>query len=141
MKAKILEIWNINEWNGKFGLTYFIKLRLDNWERITLWKQKKDAFKVGDEVNYEVVEAGKKWKEIKDNFKKSYWDNGKSATIGMAIKLWFELVYKDKGLEEAKKLAKEILLFAQELAWESNVESPKDTETTNQPKHDDELPF
>jgi hypothetical protein len=41
----------------------------------------------------------------------------------MAIKVAFDLVYKDKWLDEAKKLTKEILLFATELEWESDSPS------------------
>ena len=42
-------------------------MKLDNSEVITLGKKKEDAFKVGDTVNYEVVEEGKKRKEVKEN--------------------------------------------------------------------------
>lgn len=48
-------------------------MKLDNEDTISLGKKKADAFKVGDTVNYEVVEEGKKWKEVKENpFKPRY---------------------------------------------------------------------
>lgn len=96
--AKITEIWKFRKWEWPHGDVFYIPLTLDNWETITLWKKKEDAFKVGDTVNYEVVEEGKKWKEVKENpFKpKAYnseWSN-RGAMVWMAYKLAFELVYK-----------------------------------------------
>ena len=64
--SKILEITKtkVREWaNGKL---YYITLKLENWEYITLWKKREDAFKVGQIVKYEEVEKGKKWKEVKE---------------------------------------------------------------------------
>lgn len=64
--SKILEITKtkVREWaNGKL---YYITLKLENWEYITLWKKREDAFKVWQIVKYEEVEKGKKWKEVKE---------------------------------------------------------------------------
>lgn len=96
---KITEITKVNKWDKwEHWPIYYISMKLDNGEVITLWKKKEDAFKVGDTVNYEVVEEGKKWKEVKENpFKpKAYnseWNN-RGAMVWMAYKLAFELVYK-----------------------------------------------
>ena len=97
-KAKILEIWTPRKWEWPHGDVYYIPLKLDNWENITLGKKSESAFKVWDTVCYEVVEEGKKWKEVKENpFKpKAYnseWNN-RGAMVWMAYKLAFELVYK-----------------------------------------------
>ena len=120
--AKITEIWQANKWDWPHWAIYYIPLTLDNGEKIRLGKQKEDAFKVGDTVSYEVVEEWKKWKEVKENpFRPQANCNtncSKSAQVWMAIKVAFDLVYKEKGIEEAKKLTKEILLFAQELVGE-----------------------
>ena len=124
--AKITEIWQATKWDWPHWAIYYIPLTLDNGEKIRLGKQKEDAFKVWDTVSYEVVEEWKKWKEVKENpFK--WWANNqansKAAKIWMAIKVAFDLVYKDKWLDEAKKLTKEILFFATELEWESDSPS------------------
>lgn len=120
--SKINSILNTRERAWPNGMIYYIKLKLENWEEITLGKKSKDAFKVWDTVNYEVVEPGKKWKEVKENpFRPQSSCNtncSKSAQVWMAIKVAFDLVYEKKGIEEAKKLTKEILLFANELLWE-----------------------
>ena len=121
--SKVKSILNTRERAWPNGMIYYIKMKLDNWEEITLGKKTKDAFKVGDTVNYEVVEPGKKWKEVKENpygsgsrsMAQCSQYNSKSAQVGMAIKVAFDLVYEKKWLDAAKSLTKEILLFAQEL--------------------------
>ena len=125
--AKITEIWQANKWDWPHWAIYYIPLTLDNGEKIRLGKQKEDAFKVWDTVSYEVVEEWKKWKEVKENPFRAWANNqanSKAAKIWMAIKVAFDLVYKDKWLDEAKKLTKEILLFATELEWEDKSDSP-----------------
>ena len=121
--SKVNSILNTREWSWPNGAVFYIQMKLENWETITLGKKSKDAFKVWDSINYEVVEPGKKWKEVKENnYARSNAQcsqyNSKSAQVGMAIKVAFDLVYEKKWLDEAKKLTKEILLFAQELLWE-----------------------
>lgn len=84
--SKILEITKtkVREWaNGKL---YYITLRLENWEYITLWKKREDAFKVGQLVKYEEVEKGKKWKEVKE---KSFAQDPKSAIVLTAFQVAF----------------------------------------------------
>ena len=121
--STIKEIGETNTWDNPHGWkVYYTWLTLDNGDKIKLGKQKENAFKVWDTINYDVVEEWKKWKEVKENpFRPMAQANtqcSKSAKIGMAIKVSFDLVYKDKWLEEAKKLTKEILFFATELEWE-----------------------
>ena len=67
--AKITEITKVNEWKWPNGTIFYINMKLDNNEEISLWKKSKDAFKVGDTVNYEMIEEnGKtKYKEVKEN--------------------------------------------------------------------------
>jgi len=121
--AKITEIWTANKWDWPHWAIYYIPLTLDNGEKIRLGKQKEDAFKVGDTVSYEVVEEWKKWKEVKENPFRPMANNqanSKAAKIWMAIKVAFDLVYKDKWLDAAKDLTKQILFFATELEWEDS---------------------
>ena len=121
--STVKEITKVNKWDKwEHWPVYYISMKLDNNEVIKLGKKSEDAFKVWDTVNYEVVEEGKKWKEVKENpFRPMAQANNqcsKSAQVWMAIKVAFDLVYKEKWLDEAKKLTKEILLFAQELVGE-----------------------
>lgn len=127
--SKINSILNTRERAWPNGMIYYIKLKLENWEEITLGKKSKDAFKEWDTVNYEVVEPGKKWKEVKEmpQFVKrtNNSDSNKWAMIGMAIKTAFELVYKtEKDFDKAKALAKQILLLALEMHGENKEELP-----------------
>ena len=111
--AKITEITKVNEWKWPNGTIYYINMKLDNDEQISLWKKKADAFKVGDTVNYESFEEnGKtKYKEVKENpFKpRAYsWEwNNKGAMIWMAIKTAFEVFYdaKKENFKETMALA------------------------------------
>lgn len=142
--AKITEIWNINEWNWPHGVIYYIPLKLDNGETIRLWKTKKDAFKVGDSVSYEVVEEGKKWKEVKENpfIKKQYGDNGKWAMVGMAIKTAFDLVYKwDDDFQKAAFLAQRIYDLAAEMTNWTGSKSENQTDANKTDEQAKDLPF
>ena len=111
--AKITEITKVNEWKWPNGTIYYINMKLDNDEQISLGKKKADAFKVGDTVNYESFEEnGKtKYKEVKENpFRpKSFWSewNNRWAMIGMAIKTAFEVYYnpQKENFKETMALA------------------------------------
>lgn len=136
--AKITEIWKFRKWEWPHGDVFYIPLTLDNWETITLWKKKEDAFKVGDTVNYEENWEWK-WKEVKvNNYQPKVFDQAaqnKGAMVWMSVKLAFEKVYNDeKDLEKAKKLAKEIFEIAMELYnWKP--------EWLNENAENDSLPF
>lgn len=136
--AKILEIWKAKKWDGDYGTVYYIPLKLDNGENISLGKKKEDAFNVWDTVNYE--ENGEwKWKEVKvNNYQPKTFDQAaqnRGAMVGMSVKLAFEKVYNDeKDLPKAKKLAKEIFETAMELYGWWEKEKPESTEN-------DQLPF
>lgn len=136
--AKILEIWKAKKWDGDYGTVYYIPLKLDNWENITLGKKKEDAFNVWDTVNYEENWEWK-WKEVKvNNYQPKVFDQAaqnKGAMVWMSVKLAFEKVYNDeKDLEKAKKLAKEIFEIAMELYnWKP--------EWLNENAENDNLPF
>ena len=128
--AKVQEITKVNEWKWPNGTIFYINMKLDNWETISLWKKSKDAFKVGDQVNYEVVEEGKKWKEVKENpFKprayNSEWNN-KGAMIWMAIKTAFELLYdkKEQNFNECIALAHRI--YEEWMAMFNETEKPEE---------------
>lgn len=139
--AKVTEILQARKREGPHGDVFYIPLKLDNWEQITLGKKKEDAFKVWDTINYEVVEEGKKWKEVKENpFPKrsfnSEWNN-KGAMIGMAIKVAFEAMYDKKvqNFQETMALAQRIYeegmkMFGEE---ETKPETKSDSDDANLP--------
>ena len=140
--ARVESVIESRERSGsQYWQMFFIKMKMDNWETISICKKRQDAFKTWDIINYEesVNDKWKTiWKEVKENnYKRSNSDYGKGAMVWMAIKEAFDLVYKDKWLDEAKKLTKEILLFAQELLNEKEEK----TDTTESPKEDNDLPF
>lgn len=136
--AKVKEIWKFRKWEWPHGDVFYIPLTLDNWETITLWKKKEDAFKVGDTVNYEVVEEGKKWKEVKENPfkpKADYSNSSKGAVVGMALKIAFECCYdkKAENFNETIALAQRIVDVAEEMMWEkaeSKLEESADNDST-----------
>ena len=84
--SKILEITKTKLREGANGKLYYITLKLENWEYITLWKKREDAFKVWQIVKYEEVEKGKKWKEVKE---KSFAQDPKSAIVLTAFQVAF----------------------------------------------------
>ena len=143
--AKITEITKVNEWKWPNGTIYYINMKLDNNEEISLWKKSKDAFKVGDTVNYEMVEEnGKtKYKEVKENNfrpRQSYNPeaNNKSATIWMAMKIAFEVLYDKTNYQETIQLATRI--FEDAMAMYENY--GKKSESKLEDNNDDiELPF
>ena len=126
--STVKEITKVNEWDWPHGKVFYINMKMESWETISLGKKTADAFKVWDTINWEDYSDAKwaiKQREVKENpFK--WWAScnpnqcSKSAKIWMAIKVAFDLVYKEKWLDEAKKLTKEILLFATELEWEDS---------------------
>ena len=130
--STVKEITKVNEWDWPHGKVFYINMKMENWDTISLGKKTEDAFKVGDSISWEDYSDAKwaiKQREVKENpfrpmAQANNQANCKSAKIWMAIKVAFDLVYKDKWLDEAKKLTKEILLFATELEWEDKCDSP-----------------
>lgn len=143
--AKITEITKVNEWKWPNGTIYYINMKLDNNEEISLWKKSKDAFKVWDTVNYEMIEEnGKtKYKEVKENNfrpRPAYNPeaNNKSATIWMAMKIAFEVLYDKTNYQETIQLATRI--FEDAMAMYENYW--KKSESKLEDNNDDtELPF
>lgn len=128
-KAKIEEITKVNEWKGPNWIIYYINMRLDNWETINLGKKKADAFTVWDTVTYEVVEEGKKWREVKEMPKKQPigTDNNIGAIVGMAIKLAFDKLYHgEDDFQPSALLAQRIAELAIDMTreLEEREESP-----------------
>ena len=130
--AKITEIWTPRKWEWPHGDVFYIPLKLDNWENISLGKKSESAFKVWDTVNYEVVEEGKKWKEVKETpfVKKSFNpDSNKGAMVWMALKIAFECFY-DKQKENFKEtiaLAHRIVEEAENMLGEENKDESEDS--------------
>ena len=131
MKAKIKDIVGINERNKwEHGPVYYFTMKMDNDELITLWKKSKESFKVWDEVNYEVVEEGRKRREIKEawfmrrNFnqeKQNLW-----AMIWMSYKLAFEVYYSKE-----EKNFNETIQFANAIVKEAMKTYNENEKTTN----------
>lgn len=121
--AKVTEITKVNEWKWPNGIIYYINMKLDNNEEISLWKKSKEAFKIGDTVNYEMVEEnGKtKYKEVKENNYKPRQTynpeaNNRWAMIWMAIKLAFDKVYQwEDDFEKASYLSQRIFDLAMDM--------------------------
>lgn len=133
-QGKVVEITKVNEWDGPHGKLYYINMKLDNGENISLGKKKADAFKVGDLVTYEDYIDGKgltKQKEVKEDLpKKSYNPDGnKWAVVGMALKIAFECYYdkKQENFNETVALAQRIVDVAMDMMGNSeDKESAKD---------------
>ena len=128
--AKVTEIVKVNEWTWPNGTIYYINMKLDNNETISLGKKKSDAFKVWDTVNYETVEEnGKtKYKEVKENPmpRRSFNPeaNNKAAMVGMALKIAFSNFYdkKEENFQETVALAQRIVEVAMDML--EDEESP-----------------
>lgn len=67
--SKIVEIIKESSWEHKpSGKTiYYTEVKMENDEKITLGKQQKDAYKVGDTIKYQKMEKDANWK------KSNYW--------------------------------------------------------------------
>lgn len=85
--SKITQITKTKVRDWPNGRVYYISLKLENGEDITLWKKKEDAFKVGQDIKYEEIEKGKKWKEIKENWFKT--SNPKKDIVLTAFQVAF----------------------------------------------------
>ena len=142
--AKITEITKVNEWKWPNGTIFYINMKLDNNEEISLWKKSKDAFKVWDTVNYEMVEEnGKtKYKEVKqNNFQPRAYNpeaNNKSATIWMAMKIAFEVLYDKTNYNETIELATRI--FEDAMSMYENYWKKSESKVEDSTENDD-LPF
>lgn len=130
-KAKVLEIWKPRKWEWPHGDVFYIPLKLDNWEDISLGKKSETAFTVWDVVCYEdyTDDKGKlRQREVKEKpFRPKAANsesNNRGAMVWMSVKLAFDKVYNDeKDLEKAKKLSREIFNIAMELYNEDKPES------------------
>lgn len=142
-QGKVLEILGANEWNWPHGKLYYINMKLDNWETISLGKKKADAFKVWDTVCYEdyVDDKGKtRYKEVQDEQPKKTFDssnNNRWAMVWMSYKLAFELVYKkEDDFQKAVLLANAI--FDQAMITYGSEQTTTDERESAK---DDKLPF
>ena len=112
--SKILEITKTKLREGANGKLYYITLRLENWEYITLWKKKENAFKVGQEIKYEEVEKGKKWKEVKE---KSFAQDPKSAIVLTAFQVAFSAKHLAPTFRDCLNLVDRLI---PEIEWRIN---------------------
>lgn len=140
-KSKILEIWKARKWEWPHGDVFYIPLKLENWENISLGKKSESAFNVWDVVCYEVVEEWKKRKEVKENpFTASKQAFNQQQNIGamlwMSIKLAFEQMYDKTNYWETMNLAKRIFEDAMQI-----FETYGKNENKSDENEDSELPF
>ena len=112
--SKILEITKTKLREGANGKLYYITLRLENGEYITLWKKKENAFKVGQEIKYEEVEKGKKWKEVKE---KSFSQDPKSAIVLTAFQVAFSAQHLAPTFRDCLNLVDRLI---PEIEWRIN---------------------
>lgn len=139
MKTAIIKeiVW-INERNKwEHGPVFYITMKMDNDELITLGKKSRDAFKVWDSITYEVVEEGRKWREVKENpfvkKQRNQESQNRGAMIWMSYKLAFELAYKwEDDFQNAVALANRIFECAMDTY---NMKEEKET------AKNDKLPF
>ena len=139
--AKITEIIKVEEWQWKYWPMFNFNLKLDDGEYIKLYKKSKDAFKVGDNVNYKVVEPWKKWEEIKEYTpKKSYnaESNNRWAMVWLAYKIAFDKAYDwEDSFSATIQLANRI--FEEAMNTFNKTDEPK--EEKKELPHSDDLPF
>lgn len=149
-ESKILEITKTKERENEHGKLFYITLRLENGEYITLWKKKKDAFKVWQEIKYEEVEKGKKWKEVKEN-----WWNGKNQKVDIvtsAFQIAFgatnlantysdRLSFADKLISEMESRINGTNTKPQKRKEVEEMTSDQELEAQQEGLMEDELPF
>lgn len=135
--TKILEIVKTKEREWKFWKMYSITLHCENGEYPIFNKRKADAFKVGDEITYEVIEPGKKWEEV--SWKKSYKWNSQSQEwyfTSIAFQIWFEKAYKGEwDFQAAVYLSRRI--FAEMV---DNLNNPEQKEDKTEEKSESKTP-
>ena len=148
--AKIEQILETREraWS-KFWQMFFIKMKLDNWETITLMKKKADAFKTGDSVNYEEYTDDnwkQKWKEIKENwFKKwEFKQDQRGYFTSIAFQIGFANYKKEEDYQNCVYLSRRI--FADMLDNYENKENDNTGQNIESPKEvkkevEEDLPF
>ena len=112
--SKILEITKTKLREGANGKLYYITLRLENGDYITLWKKREDAFKVWQVVKYEEVEKGKKWKEVKE---KSFAQDPKSAIVLTAFQVAFSAKHLAPTFRDCLNLVDRLI---PEIEWRIN---------------------
>ena len=140
-QAKVLEVIDFNEWDWPHGKLYYINMKMDNWETISLGKKKSDAFKAWDTICYEDYTDAKwrtKQREVKEAApeKKSYSsDNWRGAFLWMAIKIAFEKLYdaEKENYTETMALAGRI--------YEDAINLYNNSGTEEETAKNDALPF
>ncbi len=152
--AKIEQILETREraWS-KFWQMFFIKMKLDNWETITLMKKKADAFKSGDTVNYEEYTDDKwnqKWKEIKESwFKKGdYKQDQRGYFTSIAFQIAFQWFNPDKDEDWyqnrsflARRIFADMLDNYENKQPEENDNTNKNIESPAKKEIENDLPF
>ena len=145
--AKITEIQSVNEFTNDYGTTYYFKMKMDNWEVISLGKKKNDAFKPWDTVNYEEYtnsKGNKAWKEVKENYKKSYNPeaNNRWAMVWLAYKIAFDKAYTwEDDFNATIQLANRIFEEAMATYWKNEKSEKTDTKTDSKQAELEDLPF
>lgn len=135
--SKILEITKTKLREGANGKLYYITLRSENGEYITLWKKREDAFKVWQLVKYEEIEKWKKWKEVKE---KSFAQDPKSAIVLTAFQVAFSAKHLAPTFRDCLNLVDRLI---PEIEWRINgtiaLESTNYDHEKKEMTSDDEL--
>ena len=71
MKAKITKVEQGKEWKNDYGTFFPHRVTFDNKDKVVINKTKKDAYQVGQELEYEITGEDKvgniKAKEVREN--------------------------------------------------------------------------
>ena len=148
---KIIEIQSVNEFTNDYWTTYYFKMKMDNWEVISIWKKRKDAFKLGDTLTYEEYTNSKgkqAWREAKENnFKK--WEF-KQDQRGYFTSIAFQIAFQSYSWEDSYKYCSDLArrIFADMLDNYENKQPEEnkntentDTKTQNKQAELEDLPF
>lgn len=152
---KIIEIQSVNEFTNDYWTTYYFKMKMDNWEVISIWKKRKDAFKLGDTVTYEEYTSSKgkqAWREAKENnFKK--WEF-KQDQRGYFTSIAFQIAFQSYSWEDSYKYCSDLArrIFAdmldnyetkqpEENKETDNTDQKKESPTQNKQAELEDLPF
>ncbi len=98
-QSKITQILEALEREGKYGKMFTIAMTLENWETIQINKKNKDAFKVWDNIKYEVIEEWKKRKEVKEENRGVQKQHGDQR--GYFTSIAFQIAFNQYSWEES----------------------------------------
>ena len=99
-KVKLItgtKVWKWPNWD-----VFYHSMEMENGDKVNVGKKTDNFFKVGDEINYDVVSTDEYWvkkiKEIKEEFKKGWYTpvNPRITAVSMAMSYAKDLVVAGK---------------------------------------------